>query len=244
MTRKTFWLSVLVAFGAHVGAAAASSALEPIQKLEKGEAAQRVGDEASVARLVDAVLEFPHSFEIPAEAKLTFGPGLKRAQEAYLLSLTSGVHERDVASLVNDLAISLRLPAFAQVSSRQVRVIRLKLVQDCPAFMGRAIISAGGKSINPYMSPLQAVHLVLMIADQKLLNEEYQVEPEQWETNHQPLRLGDGTPEPGSARHYSASAGASPRGAELRRSLSEAFQSMPLYDLSDLAARCLAKLGM
>lgn len=247
VTRKTIIFSVLVAsrlaLGAQSWAAGPSAPFAPIHRLEESAAAQNAGDETSVAGLVDAVLDFPHSFEIPAAAKFICGPRLKAAQKAYLLSPTSGIHERDVVSLVNELANSLRLPAFAQVTSRQVRVIRVKLVQDSPALMGRGFMTAGGQSVNPYMSPVQAVHLILMIADQKLLNDEYQVEPAQWETDHEQRRMRNGPPQPALAYHYAIARG-NQRGAEMRRNLNEAFKPMTPGDLSDLAARCLAKLGM
>jgi hypothetical protein len=226
---------------------AMGAAFTPIESLERCSAAQDGNDDASVSRLVDAVLSFPHAFEIPAAARLSVAVRLHEAQKAYLLSRARGVLEDDVVSVVNDLATSLRLPAFAQVSARQVRAVRMKLVQDNPGFMGRGLLAAHaltGTSVNPYMSPAQALHLILTIADQKLLNEEYQVEPTQWEADHQAPRPGDGAPVSPAASGFAARASASPRLAELRRSANDRLRSMTLGEISDLADRSLTKLGM
>ena len=89
---------------------------------------------------------------------------------AYHRQLYAGVDEQLLAAEFNDVADTLDAPSFAETSYRQLRALRVQLLLQSLQFMGFGITSPGarpGDSINPYVSPLQAIHLALVMADPK-----------------------------------------------------------------------------
>jgi hypothetical protein len=85
------------------------------------------------------------------------------------------------------MADKLGAPSYAKTSLPQVRLLRMRLALTSPAFMGTGLGRQHmntGESVNESMSPLQAVHLLQTLIDQKLINPEYQLEPSEWERTH------------------------------------------------------------
>jgi len=63
----------------------------------------------------------------------------------------------------------------------------MQLALSSPVFMAEGLTRQNmgvGDSVTQTMSPLQAVHLINSLVDQKLINPEFQVEPEEWEQAH------------------------------------------------------------
>jgi hypothetical protein len=252
MTRKSFILAVSGAAwsASGVGASeAGGSNFGPIRRLEASARDLNKDNEASIYRLTSEILDFPHPFEIPSAVKIMCHPRLCSAERSYARSQTLGVHENDIVALVADVATTLSAPPFALVSSRQVRVVRMKLVQDNPVFMGRGLTMANprvGDSICPYMSPLQATHLSLIVADQKLLNEDYQHAPPEWEARYQQqeIRRTQRLRQSSGQGAFMAVGGHNARGAELSARVNERLESMSMYEITALATRCLERLGL
>ena len=145
-------------------------------------------DDQSIRGVADAVFSFPHVLpRAPEMFENVVKDRLVRAEIAYRNGLDPGVNERDIVKLINSVADKLGVPAYAKTSSSQVRALRMQLALASPAFMAAGLTRQNmkvGDSISERMSPLQAAHLVSSLTDQKLINPEFQVEPEEWEKVH------------------------------------------------------------
>jgi hypothetical protein len=63
----------------------------------------------------------------------------------------------------------------------------MQLVLSSPAFMAAGLTHENmkpGETISDRMSPLQAVHLLSSLLDQKIINPDYQLQPAEWEKAH------------------------------------------------------------
>ena len=228
------------------------------QKAAKSESNSREG----VSRLIDAVFAIPRSFEIPSEVRELLKPLLTSAHQRHAAKRVSdanfatGVHEEQIASVMSDFFMKMKAPPAAKITSHQIRVIRMLSLSRNPLFMGEGMttaLSKVGDSINPYMSPLQATHLSLTTADQKLINPDYQLEPEAWETAHRnkmaerKTRLVEKQKLIASgktyATRYSAFLSSNDFGTKLRKSLDDGFQQMTNDDILSLVTSTISVLG-
>lgn len=150
-------------------------------------------DDASVRGLADAVFSFPRALPRAPEAiENVVKDRLVRAETAYRNGLQQGVLERDIVELFNSVSDRLGLPSYAKTSLQQVRTLRMQLALSSPAFMASGLANPNmkvGESIPESMSPLQAIHLINSLLDQKVINPEYQVEPAEWDRSHLPAAL-------------------------------------------------------
>ncbi len=142
-------------------------------------------DESSVRAVADELFNYPHvmgRMPIPFEDALK--DRLVRSEIGFLKGTRSGVCEEDVVKLFDTMASRLNLPDYVRTSKKQVRALRMSLALASPAFMGRGLADQKmnvGDSINSEMSALQAAHLAAVLLDQKFLDPNYQVPPDQWD---------------------------------------------------------------
>jgi hypothetical protein len=157
----------------------------PHKQLDKAAQTFKNDDEHSIRSLTNAVFDFSRALpRSPEFIENVVKDRIIRAELAFRRGSFDGVHEQDIVHLVNWLADRLRLPAYAKTSPKQVRILRMDLILSSPAFMAAGAtdrISKPGDSIPDRMSPLQAVHLISSLVDQKIINPEYQLEPAAWE---------------------------------------------------------------
>ena len=115
---------------------------------------------------------------------------LVQAEINYRLGRKSGIDEKTVAQIGNTLADKLKLPDYAYVSVHQVEILRLGMQMSMPSFMGEAapkVELARAHADPSELSPAQAGQILLVLIDQKLMNPDYQVTPEEWDkTQYQP----------------------------------------------------------
>jgi hypothetical protein len=167
------------------GQSTPSTWVNPFQKIEKSARPEDPNNSDSVRALVDAVFDYPHSFgQVPADVEESVRVKLTQAEIAYLKGSRTGVRLLDVVKLFNEVATKLNLPDFATTSPRQMRHLRMQIMLDMPTFMGKGAIRQGiinGESISGIMSPIQAFHLFLAMAEAKLIDSEYQFAPVDWE---------------------------------------------------------------
>lgn len=218
-------------------------------------AVDRLNTPESFRTLTQSVLDFPHSFSIPSAVKLICCARLASAELAFRNFMNPGVHEEELVSLLNDTEQTLNAPNFAKVNQHQLRVIRGRLLRDNPVFMGHGITRAyakPGESINPYMSPLQAIHLGLMTADQKYLNEEFQYDAPEWEVRYMQrkseriARLTRLSAAAAVNAQAVTSSGAfvrtNEKGQELSARVNQTIGAMSSTEIVRLAADCLDRL--
>jgi hypothetical protein len=145
-------------------------------------------DNQSIRGVADAVFSFPRALpRAPEMFENVLKDRLVQAEISYRNGAQPGVSEQDITKLVNSFADKLGVPSYAKTSSRQVRVLRMQLAFSSPTFMAAGFMHENmkvGESISERMSPLQAAHLISSLIDQKLINPEFQVEPEEWERVH------------------------------------------------------------
>src|SRR5205823_8380003 len=142
-------------------------------------------DSSTVHGLADAVFDYPHVLgRMPTDMENAVKARLVRAEVEFLQGKRLGVREQDLVVFVNQLSNKLRLPDFSRTSNKQVRALRMKIALASPLFMGRGMADGDmkiGDSISDELSPLQAVHLIGVLIDQKFLDPNFQVSPEEWD---------------------------------------------------------------
>jgi hypothetical protein len=153
--------------------------------LEQKASLANANDANSISALVDEVFTFPRAFpRMPDFMESGVKDRVVQAELSYRRGVTAGVHEEAVVKAVNELASKFNVPDYAMTSVHQIRALRIGLSLHEPKFMGTGTARENakvGESINLIMSPAQAVHLIGTLIDQKLLNEEYQVPPTEWD---------------------------------------------------------------
>ena len=88
------------------------------------------------------------------------------------------------------LAAKFEMPDYAMVSLLQVQLIHMNLTSFMPVLMHPEVgpeIKAGEP--NPPMSPLQTILVTAGLIDQKLLMQDYQVPPAEWDRDVYPRLL-------------------------------------------------------
>jgi hypothetical protein len=100
------------------------------------------------------------------------------------------VDEANVVETVNWLANEFSAPKYAQTSSLQIRVSRVNLGKLMPnLFLNKdssgnlAASRPVNSELSSSLSPSQSVCLLLTVLQQKVLNQDYQKEPSQWDSD-------------------------------------------------------------
>jgi|ERR1700761_6731334 len=154
------------------------------QKLEAAaQAFANQGYFASSEEVVTAVFGVSHYLQVPKLVQDLVSHRLVSAEDSYWRGQSPGVQEREPVAAFNSLVIRLNLPTFAETNPDQMRLLRMQVAGRSPTFMARNIAKADmkiGDSIESAMSPLQALHLVLCLIDQKFYNPVFQVTNEEW----------------------------------------------------------------
>lgn len=165
-----------------------SGFVNPHEQLDRTARMVKSDDYEPTRALADAVFAFPRMLpRAPETIENVIKDRLVLAELAYHRGTQEGIRERDIVKLVNSVTDKLGVPSYAKTSLRQLRVLRMQLALSSPSFMAAGLTTQDmkvGDSISDRMSPLQAVHLINSLVDQKLINPDFQVEPEEWERIH------------------------------------------------------------
>jgi hypothetical protein len=157
----------------------------PWQKIDDQARLENPSDGNSVRALIDEILDFPSSFgRIPPIMREIIEQRLVDAEINYKLGRTQGIEEKSVVQIVNTLADKLRLSDSARTTLHQVEVLRFSMELSSPDFMPPPTSqdeSAALSLSKTDLSPAQAAHILLVLIDQKILNPDYQLPPEEWE---------------------------------------------------------------
>jgi hypothetical protein len=162
----------------------------PDQSIENKASLATPEDPDSIRALADEVFNFPRSF--PRMSSLMEGmvkDRLVQAETLYRQAKMPGIHEQALVKTFNDLSERLGGPPHLRTTLSQVRIVRMGLALSEPKFMGPGIArenAAIGESISPIMGPFQAAHLMATLIDQKFLNPDFQVSPQEWEETSLP----------------------------------------------------------
>ena len=223
-----------------------------------------------VRALVEEVLGQPFAFgRLPASVIGPLRERVLRAELRYRSGRAPAVGEGDIVRLVNSFADRLVLPDFAKTSEHQVRELRLRSMIYAPKFTGTGMTEREdgsevrvGDSINPTMSPLQAVHLTMYMVHCKLMGSDYQLAPEEWEAQQYRTGLARSrtaqlssvpqgwgqptttTPAFMSAEDARAFRDVAVREGELTRAFDKAFAGLTAMDFLEMGNSALDELGL
>jgi len=131
--------------------------------------AAKSGSSEAVNSYVDHV--FGQS--IAAGAAPTIKDRVRRAEQSYRSGHNDAVHEKDVVSGINEAVAETGLPDYARTSGAQLHAFRDFLGRMAPNVRDR-----GAPSTD--MTPAETVFVVVNLGHQKLVNPEYQVDPDEW----------------------------------------------------------------
>lgn len=203
-------------------------------------------DRNSVSNLVDEVFKYPTLAQLPAALTPSLKNRFVDAEVAHRQGRGPGITDEKLAQVFNDAVKKLGFPDYALTSAGQIRFLRTRLSIRMPTFLGTVRPAAKvGDPIDDVISPAQAAHLMVIMADQKLMNPFWQVSPEEWDPTK--FQLPSGTlPGKGQAPmpQLKVSAGANPKANEMRAIAAQSMGNMTTADAVDFVNQSLAKLGL
>jgi hypothetical protein len=227
----------------------------PWQRMDEVAKLENPADGDSVRALIEETLNFPHTFslKLPVMHEIV-EERLVQAEINYRLGRNPGIEEKTVVQIGNALADKLKLPEYAYVTVHQVEVLRFGMEMSMPSFMGEASPQsevAGAHAKPSELSPAQATQILLVLIDQKLINPDYQLTPEEWEkTRYQPAM--DRLLKAKELRDSGELAKMKPQAVvtaysiknDLRRQISQAVYEMSLTDGLDLVTQAFNMAGI
>jgi len=137
-----------------------------------------VTDRKSIQDLAHQVVTYPHVFGIPDPVSGLLETKLTDAEINFRNNNGHAVSEAELANLLNWMGNKFNLPDYSKTTVAQVRTLRMGSVLASPSFMGTTLSGKEqqhkGDQVRPNLSPLQAMHLLQLMIDQKVLNPIYQ----------------------------------------------------------------------
>ena len=218
--------------------------LLPSELLERAAGFATTNDSTSIKVLGEAVVNYPHRFNMPSVAGHLMKSRGINSELSFRQGSHRGIDEKDIVDLINSLADQFNLPDYARTSAKQVRVLRMQAFIINPIFLGRGMAEQRmevGQQITTTLSPLQAIHIVQTLIDQKFYNPAYQVPPSEWDSSgfQQELsRIGSTNQE---ARIHVR---VNPKRRELEDRLSEHLATMSDLEALTTFNDVLSKLGL
>ena len=217
-------------------------------------------DELAVRELADEVFNSPYFAVAPDDIKDALKERVLREEMKHRRG-KKGIKEEKVVEAVNELARKFSAPDYAKTSPLQVRVLRVRLMHGYPNLVGQAagdekkgLKKKVGDSINPEMSPLEAVLVTGILLQQKVFNEDFKHPPQDWEEKLRKKQLrkwqaaerhlgrqGAGADRPVKHR---LGIGHNPRKGQMIRLIIDRGSSMSPSELSSLADDSLDTLGI
>lgn len=214
----------------------------------------RSGNETAVHELADEVFNTAYFVELPSDVKELIKERVVRDELRHREGKRGGVEEDKIVLAINELARKLDAPDYAQTSVAQVRALRVRLMQGYPNFIAqetsdkkRGLNKRVGDSINPEMSPLEAVFVAGVLLQQKMLNEDFQHPPGEWEDKLQKKQLRKweaGGQNVGGQTTPRIEMSTNARRNEMRRAITHGVSRMRLSELQNLPDRILDTLGI
>jgi hypothetical protein len=225
---------------------------EPHKDMDDAASRVQPTDDNSVRAVANAVFNFPHSYpHMDAAVEAVAIARLVQAEKAYLQKQRPGVEEQAVVNVINALADKFAAPDYAKTSVLQVRYIRMTQALNAPNFMGRGVARPGAKigdSVGTELSPLQAAHLIAVVLDQKFINPDFQVPPDEWDQGYQglsdELHARQKARDSGAPSVARFSMRSNPKRRELSDVMSKSLTSLSAQDSADLVDQMFTTLGI
>lgn len=206
------------------------------------------GNEDAVRDLTDEVFH-RYGQMLPTEVADKAKERLVRAEMEYKKNGKGSVREMDVVQAVNFLAEKFKAPGFAKTDLRQVKMLRARMRLGAQSFIApdpekkKGLKKKLGEPMNQEVSPLEATCLVLVMLNQKALNNDFQQTPQEFavRARRKPLWLEGNSGKPAVVLN-------DPRNIEKTRAVIRAavtgMKNMSTLDAISLADDTLDKLGI
>jgi len=223
----------------------------PVEQLNARAQAVKGDDVASIDGLATVLIASLIPLDLPEDVRATLHTRLVAAEVDYRRG-GQGVSEGNVLRTVNDLAKEFATPEYAKTSMSQVRFLRTSMMGVFPNLLIPQRINPNKSkesSSHQSLSPMGAMLLTALLIQQKLINEEFQVEPKDWRDHLQKknLEVWRTYREKKSAPASGSRLSTRPDGAkskELRQLIEQRIATMSQTDVVNLTSAMLDKLGI
>jgi len=226
----------------------------PLERLNTKARAAKDDDLASVESLATALIANLIPADLPDDVRATIQTRLVAAELDYRRG-RKGISEAQVVRTVNELAKEFAAPEYAKTSVSQVRFLRASMMGVFPQLLvpqrvhpNKLKEMSGG---HQPLSPMGATLLTTLLLQQKLINEEFQVEPRYWHDHLQKKnteawrahRENKSAATPLSASRLSARPDTA-KTKELRQVIGQRLVTMTHADIVNLTSATLDQLGL
>lgn len=223
----------------------------PVERLNAQAQAAKGDDVASIESLATALIASLIPVDLPEEVRAKLHNRLVAAELDYRRG-HQGVSEGNVLRTVNNLANEFAAPEYAKTSMSQVRFLRTSMMGVFPNLLVPERIYPNKikeSSMQQPLSPMGALLLTALLIQQKIINEEFQVEPKDWRDHLQKknievwrtYREKKGAPASGSRL---SSRPESIKSKELRQLIEQRIATMSQTDVVNLTSATLDQLGI
>src|SRR5215510_9548408 len=151
---------------------------EPYKRVNEMAGAITGADERAIRELADAVLQLITDGRMPSAIVRPFLERVAQSEIDYRSGRKAGIPESNIVRVIDHLAAKLGAPKYARTDEDEVRDMRLSISQMMPNFIPRRPLGAGEESpaglpytVEPLMSPLEAVYVTRFLIRQKEMSE-------------------------------------------------------------------------
>jgi hypothetical protein len=151
---------------------------EPYKRVNEKAGAITGADERAIREFADAVLQLITDVRLPSAIVRPFLERMAQAEIDYRSGRKAGIPESNIVRVIDHLAAKLGAPKYAKTDEDEVRDMRLSISQMMPNFIPRQPLGAGEEStvglpytVDPLMSPLEAVYVTRFLIRQKEMSE-------------------------------------------------------------------------
>lgn len=155
---------------------------QPYAQVDEKASAVQGADEGAIRELADAVLLLVIGNNAPSVLVSPYKERLVRAEMNYRRGQKAGIPEVNIVCVIDELARELNAPEYARTDEDEVRQTRLAISYMMPHLIVHQPLSAEEESslglpftVNPTMSPLEAVYVTRFLIMQKEINEFSQI---------------------------------------------------------------------
>jgi hypothetical protein len=158
----------------------------PYAQVDEKAAVLKGAEEKPIRELADAIVVWAVGDSVPDVLVSPFRELLIRAEIDYRSGRKAGIPEANIVRVIDELAQRLSAPEYARTDEDEVRDTRLAISYMMPHFIVHQPLAAGEEStgglpytLNPTMSPLEAVYVARFLIMQKEVNESSQITREE-----------------------------------------------------------------
>jgi len=157
---------------------------QPYARVNEKADAVKGADETAIRELADAVLVLTIGDGVPSVFVSPYKERLIRAELNYRTGQKDGIPEANIVRVIDELVRELSAPEYAKTDEDQVYDTRLAISSLMPHFIVQRPLRSGEESstgapytVDPTMSPLEAVYVTRFLIMQKEISESSLITP-------------------------------------------------------------------